>query len=44
MTKEEFENIVKLQSDLKEQSNSKLIEMMDKRNKREYNKYDFIFR
>lgn len=30
MTKEEFENIVKLQSDLKEQSNSKLIEMMDK--------------
>ena len=30
MKKEEFENIVKLQSDLKDQSNSKLIEVMDK--------------
>ena len=30
MKKEEFEDIVKLQSELKEQSNSKLIEMMDK--------------
>ena len=30
MRKEEFENIVKLQSNLKEQPNSKLIEAMDK--------------
>lgn len=30
MRKEEFEDIVKLQSELKEQSNSKLIEAMDK--------------
>ena len=30
MKKEEFENIIKLQSDLKEQPNSKLIEAMDK--------------
>jgi len=30
MRKEEFEDIVKIQSELKEQSNSKLIEMMDK--------------
>jgi len=30
MRKEEFEDIVELQSKLKEQSNSKLIEMMDK--------------
>ena len=30
MKKEEFENIVKLQSDLKDQSNSKLIEVMDR--------------
>jgi hypothetical protein len=29
MRKEEFENIVNLQSDLKEQPNSKLIEVMD---------------
>jgi hypothetical protein len=29
MKKEEFENIVKLQTDLKEQPNSKLIEVMD---------------
>jgi hypothetical protein len=29
MKKEEFENIVNLQSDLKEQPNSKLIEVMD---------------
>ena len=29
MTKEEFENIVKLQSNLKEQPNTKLIEVMD---------------
>lgn len=30
MRKEEFEDIVKLQSELKEQSNAKLIELMDK--------------
>ena len=30
MKKEEFENILKLQSDLKDQPNSKLIEVMDK--------------
>ena len=30
MNKEEFENIIKLQSDLKDQPNSKLIEVMDK--------------
>jgi predicted RND superfamily exporter protein len=30
MRKEEFEDIVKLQNELKEQSNSKLIEIMDK--------------
>ena len=30
MKKEEFEDIVKLQSDLKDQSNSKLIEVMDR--------------
>jgi hypothetical protein len=30
MKKEEFENIVKLQSGLKDQPNSKLIEVMDK--------------
>jgi hypothetical protein len=30
MNKEEFENIIKLQSDLKDQPNSKLIEIMDK--------------
>ena len=30
MKKEEFENIVNLQSNLKEQPNSKLIEVMDK--------------
>jgi hypothetical protein len=30
MTKEEFENIVNLQSNLKEQPNTKLIEVMDK--------------
>jgi hypothetical protein len=30
MKKEEFEDIIKLQSELKEQSNAKLIEMMDK--------------
>ena len=30
MKKEEFEEIVKLQSSLKDQSNSKLIEAMDK--------------
>lgn len=29
MTKEEFENIVKVQEDLKNQPNSKLIELMD---------------
>ena len=29
MKKEEFENILKLQSDLKDQPNSKLIEVMD---------------
>jgi hypothetical protein len=29
MKKEEFENIVNLQNDLKEQPNSKLIEVMD---------------
>ena len=29
MNKEQFENIVKLQSDLKDQPNSKLIEVMD---------------
>lgn len=30
MTKEEFENIVNLQNNLKEQPNTKLIEVMDK--------------
>ena len=30
MKKEEFENILKLQSELKDQPNSKLIEVMDK--------------
>ena len=30
MNKEEFENIIKLQSDLKDQPNSKLIEVMYK--------------
>lgn len=30
MKKEEFEDIVKLQSELKDQSNTKLIEIMDK--------------
>jgi len=30
MNKEEFENIIKLQGDLKDQPNSKLIEVMDK--------------
>ena len=30
MKKEEFESILKLQSDLKDQPNSKLIEVMDK--------------
>ena len=30
MRKEEFENIVKLRSNLKEQPNSKLVEAMDK--------------
>jgi hypothetical protein len=30
MRKDEFEDIVKLQNELKEQSNSKLIEIMDK--------------
>jgi hypothetical protein len=30
MRKEEFEDIVKLQSELKEQSNAKLIDVMDK--------------
>lgn len=30
MKKEEFENILKMQSDLKDQPNSKLIEVMDK--------------
>ena len=30
MKKEEFENILKLRSDLKDQPNSKLIEVMDK--------------
>ena len=30
MNKEEFENILKLQSELKDQPNSKLIEVMDK--------------
>lgn len=30
MKQEEFENILKLQSDLKDQPNSKLIEVMDK--------------
>ena len=30
MKKEEFENIIKLQSELKDQPNSKLIEVMDK--------------
>jgi predicted metal-dependent TIM-barrel fold hydrolase len=30
MTKEEFENIVSIQNDLKNQPNSKLIEHMDK--------------
>ena len=30
MKKEEYENIIKLQRDLKEQPNSKLIEAMDK--------------
>ena len=30
MNKEEFENIIKLQGELKDQPNSKLIEVMDK--------------
>jgi hypothetical protein len=30
MNKEEFENVIKLQSELKDQPNSKLIEIMDK--------------